>query len=288
MTSRASSATIDPDVTLSSIVAAASPDERYADPTRAEREVGGVGLARLAIGDVTGAAGLLEPLGFTVAAGVDVATGRRLAMAVSETGNTTKRRWGVYIIDLSAPLGLCVAVPHPRSDERCELLALRLWRAVPGSMLAMASVHRNAAHGHADHAHNSESVFHRLWAGVLGPRGVPQVQIHGFANSTASEEVAVSVGVGPLTATAVRVADAIAATGLITTRNWDGTADIDLSATKNVQGIAAEAGGWVWVHIEHRKSVRDDEAKWHPAIDAVAAANPAELAYDRPSPSGSG
>jgi hypothetical protein len=42
-----------------------------------------------------------------------------------------------------------------------------------------------------------------------------------------------------------------------------------------VQGIAAEAGGWVWVHIEHRKRVRDDDAKWHPAIDAVVAANPA-------------
>jgi hypothetical protein len=278
MTSPTPSTTIDPDVTLSSIVAAASPDERYADPTPAEREVGGVGLAHLAIGDVTGAAGLLEPLGFTVTAGVDAATGRRLAMAVSETGDTTKRRWGVYLIDLSAPLGLCVAVPHPRFDEGCELLALRLWRAVPGSMLAMASVHRNAAGGHADHARNSESMFHRLWAGFLGPRGVPQVQIHGFANSTAPEEVAVSVGVGPLTAAAVRIADEIAATGLITTRIWDGTADIDLRATRNVQGIAAEAGGWVWVHIEHRKSVRDDEAKWHPAIDAVAAANPTQLA----------
>lgn len=288
MTSRTPSTTIDPDATVSSIVAAASPDERYADPTLPEREVGGAGLAHLAIGDITGAAGLLEPLGFTVAAGVDAATGRRLAMAVSETGDTTNRRWGVYLIDLSAPLGLSVAVPHPRSDERCELLALRLWRAVPGSMLAMASVHRNAAGGHADHAHNSESVFHRLWAGVLGPRGVPQVQIHGFANSTAPEEVAVSVGVGPLTAVAVRIADEITATGLTTTRIWDGTADFDLRATGNVQGIAAEAGGWVWVHIEHRKSVRDDEAKWHPAIDAVAAANPTALAYEQLAPSGSG
>ena len=123
MASRASSATIDPDVTLSSIVAAVSAEERYADPTRAEREVGGVGLAHLTIGDVTGAAGLLEPLGFTVAVGIDAATGRRVAMAVPETGKATKRRWGVYIIDLSAPLGLWVAVPHPRSDERCELLA---------------------------------------------------------------------------------------------------------------------------------------------------------------------
>jgi hypothetical protein len=86
----------------------------------------------------------------------------------------------------------------------------------------------------------------------------------------------------------VRIADEITATGLTTTRNWDDTADIDLRATSNVQGIAAEAGGWVWVHIEHRKSVRDDEAKWHPAIDAIAAANPTELTYDHNSPSGSG
>jgi len=231
-------ALVDPGTTLSSVVAGVSPDQSYVDPTAAEREAAGTGLARLAIGDLAGATELLGPLGFTITDGVDQATGRRFATALSETA--TARAWGVYLADLSAPLRLCVAVPHPRSDARCEQLALRLWRAVPGSMLAMAAVHRDAVGKTADHSRNTASVFHHLWTTALGPRGVPQVQIHGFADTTAPEQVAVSTGVGPATPAAVRIADEIAAT------------------------------------------------LWHPAVDAVAAANPTLLAYDRPSPGGPG
>jgi hypothetical protein len=130
-------------------------------------------LARLVIGDLAGARTLLSPLGFTITTDLDPATGWRYAMAVSETA--TARVWGLYLVDLSTPLGLCLAVPHPKSDAHCEQLALRLWRAVPGSMLAMAAVHRDASSGDADHSQNTASVFHHLWTTVLGPRGVPQV-----------------------------------------------------------------------------------------------------------------
>jgi len=262
----------DPGETIRSVVQTLNEDNPYADPTSAEREAAGRGLARLLIGDPAGAAESLEPLGFTITDAVDSVTGRRFAMALSETSGTTKRRWGLYLVDLSAPLGLCVAVPHPKSDERSEVLALRLWRAVPGSVLAVAAVHREAAGADADPARNPESIFQHLWTEVLGPRGVPQVQIHGFRDDTAPEDVAVSTGVGPVSPVAVRIADGIAATGLVTTRSWVGTVDPDLRATKNVQGIAANANDWVWVHIEHSRSVRDSEAKWKPSIDAVAAA----------------
>jgi len=195
----------------------------------------------------------------------------------------------LYLVDLTAPLGLCVAVPHPRFDEFCELLALRLWRAVPGSIFAMATVHRAANEGRADHSHNPDSVFHQLWTKLLGPRGVPQVQIHGFGDQTAPEEVAVSTGVAAVTPTAVRIADAIEGSGRRTTRSWlPDDVDRDLRATTNVQGIAAKTNGWVWVHVEHRKSVRDDEAQWGPTIDAIAASNPTALAFDRSAPSGTG
>ena len=216
----------------------------------------------------------------------DPATGRRYGLAVSAA--TGERAWGLYLVDLVEPLRLGIAVPHPKSDADCEQLALRLWRTVPGSMLALAAVHREAADGTADHARNLESVFHHAWTAVFGPRGVPQVQIHGFADTTATEQVVVSTGAGPVSAAAVRIADEIAATGLVVTRNWDDTADRKLRAVTNEQGIAANANDWVWVHVEHNRTVRSSPALWHPAIDAIAAADPTLLARDRPSPGGPG
>jgi len=277
---------VDPAVTVTSVAAGVSSTQSYAAPSPGERIDAGHGLARLAIGDLAGAMTLLGRLGFTITTDLDPATGRRYAMAVSETA--TARAWGVYLVDLSEPLGLCVAVPHPKSDAICEQLALRLWRAVPGSMLAMAAVHRNASSGTADHSRNTASVFHHLWTTVLGPRGVPQVQIHGFADATATEQTVVSTGAGPATLAAVRIADEIAATGLVTTRGWDGTADPDLRALTNEQGIAADANSWVWVHVEYNRTVRTTTALWQPAIDAVAAAIPRCWPTIDPRPAGPG
>ncbi|MFL6128743.1 MAG: hypothetical protein ACJ73E_06735 [Mycobacteriales bacterium] len=275
---------VDPADPVGSVAAGVSARQPYADPAPAVLDDAVAGLARLVDGDLAGAAGLLGGLGFTVTADFDPVTWRPYALAVSET--RTERAWGVYLVDLSEPRGLCVAVPHPKFDAVCERLAVRLWRAVPGTVLALAAVHRNALVGTgpriADQARDTGSVFHRLWTSLLGPRGLPQVQIHGFADTTAREQVVVSTGVGPPTATAERIADRIAATGRATTRSWDGTADPDLRATTNEQGIAAAAAGWVWAHIEFDRTVRTDPELWEPAIDAVAAADPALSFCDRP------
>jgi hypothetical protein len=176
--------------------------------------------------------------------------------------------------------------PHPKFDAGCEQLALRLWRATPGSMLAMATVHRRANGGAADPAHNPLSVFHECWAGVLGPRGIPHIQIDGFADTTAPEQVAVSTGTVPAHPAAERIAVDVEATGLRTTRSWDGTIDPNVAAVTNVQGIAAADHDWIWIHLEHNRTVRTDETLWHRAIDAVAAADPGLLARDRPAPDG--
>jgi hypothetical protein len=264
--------TTDPGARVLAVAAGLSGDQPYADPSPDERAAGVTGLTRLAGGDLTGAGCLLEPLGFTLEGGIDAESGRPFALAVAETDAATRRRWGLYLVDLSAPPRLNVAVAHPRSDRRTEELGLRLWRAVPGSVLAMATVHRDAAGGTADHARATGTLFHGLWTGVLGPYGVPQLQPHGFADATAPEQVAVSTGAGLLTTAAVAVAGAVAATGLVTTRGWDGTAHTGLRATRNAQGLAAAAAGWVWLHVEHNRTVRDDTALWHPAVDAVAAA----------------
>jgi hypothetical protein len=275
---------VDPEELLGAVAAGVSAKQPYAEPTAAELGAALDGLSRLVDGDLAGADAVLGGLGFTVTADFDPVTWRPYALAVSET--STERAWGVYLVDLSEPRGLSVAVPHPKFDAVCERLAVRLWRAVPGTVLAMAAVHRNALVGAgpavADPARDTASVFHHLWTTVLGPRGLPQVQLHGFADATAREEVVVSTGVGPPTPAAERIAAGIAGTGLCTTRGWDGTADPDLRATTNEQGIAAAAAGWVWAHVELDRTVRTDPARWQPAVDAIAAAEPALSFCDRP------
>ena len=266
-------ALVDPAVIVGSVADGVFPEQPYASPTPEQREDAGIGLARLIAGYLAGANETLAGLGFTVSGDTDPVTGRRYALAVSQTSG--ERVWGLYLVDLSEPPRLCIAVPHPKFDADCEQLAVRLWRSVPGSILALAAVHRKAvdqAGGTADPAHNTESVFHHFWTAIVGPRGIPQVQIHGFADSTAAEQVVVSTGAGPMSPTAVRIADAVAATGLTVTRNWDDTADRNLRAVTNSQGLAAAANGWIWVHLEHNRTVRTDPARWHPAIDAVATA----------------
>lgn len=275
---------------LDELVRGVSEDDAYRSPDAAEREAACTGLARLAVGDMPGAAAILQPLGFTVATLVDAVTGRAFRSARSEAGG--ERRWGLYLVDTAAPVRLSIGVPHPRFDQFCEQLALRLWRAVPGSLLSVATVHRNAIDRastttppqHADPARNPAALFHRHWTDVLGPRGIPQVQIHGFRNDTAPERVAVSTGAGVQTAAATRIADEIETVVTPTTRNWDGSAHPAIRATTNVQGIAARAQGWVWVHVEHNRTVREDPAIWEPAMDAVAAADPTLLGQHRPPP----
>ncbi len=258
----------DPEIVVRAVVAGVDDNQPYADPSVAERDSAVLGLARLLIGNTAGGAALLGPTGFTVTAAEDPLTGRGYVLALSET--TTPRAWGLCLIDASVPPRLAIAVPHPKSDTRCERQALRLWRAVPGSILMLSAVHRAVA----DAAQDTASVLHHLWTDVLGPWGVPQLQIHGFADATAVEQVAVSTGAGPVNPVAERIADAIEGTGLRTSRSWDGTADVDLRATTNRQGIAARDNGWTWAHLEHSHQVRYATALWHPAIDAVAATDP--------------
>jgi hypothetical protein len=106
--------TIDPAPVVTTVAERVSETQPYISPTTAERVDAGIGLARLAIGDLAGAATLLGLLGFTITNDLDPETGRRYAMALSET-KPSQRAWGLYLVDLSKPLGLCIAVPHPKS-----------------------------------------------------------------------------------------------------------------------------------------------------------------------------
>ena len=284
--------TIDPAATVTSVAAGVSETQPYTSPTTAERVDAGIGLARLAIGDLAGAATLLGPLGFTITTDLDPDTGRRYAMAVSET-SPTPRAWGLYLVDLSKPLGLCIAVPHPKSDANCEQLALRLWRALPGSMLAMAAVHRDAV---VRRCRRKPPTTPRTPIGVPPPLD----QRARSARRAAGPDPRLRATPAPPSRSWCPPAPDPSPRrrsgsptrsprpGCDTTRNWEGTADPNLDATTNEQGIAAATNGWIWVHVEHNRTVRDDTTLWQPAIDAIAAANTPLLAYDRPSPGGPG
>ena len=133
------------------------------------------------------------------------------------------------------------------------------------------------------------SVFHHLWTGVLGPRGVPQVQIHGFADATAPEQVVVSTGAGPATPAA--------RTDRRRDRRHRAGHDPQLGRHRR-PGPARHAptcrasrptpttGSGCTSSTTGPSATRP--TLWQPAVDAVAAANPSLLAYDRPSPGGSG
>jgi hypothetical protein len=274
------------EATLSSLVKIVLKGAPYTSPTETQmREWGIPGLALLVNGKIDLARTALSPLSFAVEQDVEAVCGRPYAMALSQKAATGgplgDKEWGLYLVDLSAPLRLCIAVPHTGYDEKCHLLAMELWRRVPGCVLAMSTQFRVPDDSLQDYSRATQSLFHRLWTDVLGPR-VPQIQVHGFMergaypDGTPHEKVVASTGPGRRRLRfAVQIADALAAAGFATRRNWTPSdkADPDLVAElKNRQGAAARVGGWDWMHLEITESVRSNDAARSSLARAVSAA----------------
>ncbi|SDI73007.1 hypothetical protein SAMN05192558_11795 [Actinokineospora alba] len=242
------------------------PDARYRPPDDAERHAFVRGLRALGVGQDAEA---LRALGFSVDVGTDRATGRRFALAVNAAG---ERAWGLYLIDLSEPSRLLVEVPHPNYDLRTEVVGLALWRAVPGSLLAVSGTHRKAANGAGDVAHRADSMFHAL-ATDFAERGVAQVQLHGFDDaSLPGEEVVLSVGTDSPGPAAQRAADRMSDAGLAVCLPWRTTCG-RLEGTRNKQGIAAAGADSLFLHVEMNRSVRDSRTEWTAVVDALAGAD---------------
>lgn len=273
----------DPSVIVRQVVKSVAPRQKYVCPTPASRHEAATGLAALITGDVESARARLSPLGFSVVQDTDPTTGRPYLLACSELA--TPRAWGLYLLDCSTAPSLSVALPHPRSDEGCEDLGMRLWRAVPGSLLQLATVHRDALAGRADQARDGTSLFHHAWTEVAGPRLMTQIQIHGFSERPPRGpagwgrwgrrgDVVVSVGSARLTLPALRVAERIEALGRDIRRGWDGTADERLTARTNLQAVDAGRNGWAWINLERGAMVRTTPGLWQAVTDAVAEAHP--------------
>jgi len=235
----------------------------YRAPTGTERTNILAGLATLAAGDIPEAAEQLRPLGFTVRSGIDPATHRRYGLATNEP--RSYRSWGHYLVDLSAPTGLLVEVPHPANDLHTDQVGLALYRAIPGVLLAISGTNRYAA----DVAHQPDSLFHAV-ATDAAARGLPQIQLHGFHDATLpTAEVVISPGAGALTDPVRRAADRVSDAGFVVCRSWLDACG-QLEGTRNEQGIDAATRHTLFLHVEISRSVRDDSTRWGPLATALA------------------
>lgn len=244
-------------------------DTPYAPPDTRQRRAFVEDLIGLGGGSAE-AADPLRALGLTVEQGADAQTGRPYVAVASAPD--AERGWGFYVIDRSRPARVVVQVPHPANDVGTPAIGLELFRRLPGAVLAVAGTHRRTANGAGDAAHRTDSAFHAL-AEEHSDRGLPQVQLHGFADdSLPSVDVVVSPGSGRVDALVEGVADGLAG-GLEVCRAWERDCG-DLEGRRNAQGEAAARHGTAFVHVEVNRTVRDDPSAWQEIVRAIAEAVP--------------
>jgi hypothetical protein len=241
----------------------------YRPPEPDERRQLVSALHALRAGDAERAAELAAALGFTVRTGVDAATGRPFGLAVNPVGD---RAWGWYLVDLSEPTRLVVEVPHPKADLRTEEIGLALYREVPGSLLAVSGTHRRVGSGAGDVAHRADSMFHAVVTD-LAARGLPQVQLHGFADDSLPDaDVVISPGAGDVGDAVGRLADRIDDADLDVCRSWRSDC-AGLEGTSNEQGRDAAERGTVFAHVELSREVREDRDGWPSLVRAMGRAD---------------
>ncbi|MEU9352110.1 hypothetical protein AB0D65_14065 [Streptomyces griseoloalbus] len=246
-----------------------SPDGPYAPPDEEQRAQLAQGVGRLLEGDARAAERLLAPIGFGVTRLTDTESGRRYD-EVAATGSGDSARWGRLYVNADSRLRWNAQVPHPVADRETEALGVRLLEDTPGGALVLAGAHRRAGRGDAaDVAHREDSAFHTIVL-TLQKRGVPGIQLHGFAESTTDRYDAVlSTGAAQSAPGEVSaLADRMEAVGLRVCRGW--SARCPLEGTTNVQGRAAQRQHATFVHLELARDARGDGRDADEAATAVA------------------
>ncbi|QLE74468.1 hypothetical protein FGW37_25300 [Streptomyces rectiverticillatus] len=250
-------------------------DGSYRIPTERERRAVADGVRALLDGDRTAAGRRLGGVGYAVHTLVDSSGGTRYAEIADATREGEVRRgWGRVYVDLRGPVRWQVQVPHPSADQRTEQLGIGLLRGTPGGVLVLAGAHRAADSGggpdSADVAHRRDSVFAAV-AGALAERRLPAVQVHGFADSSLPDhDVVVSPGKGEEgLPSAVRLAAAYRTQGLRVCEVWERYCG-RLEGRTNVEGEDAEEVGVPFLHVEHNRRIRDDDALLAKAVRALA------------------
>ncbi|UQX01690.1 hypothetical protein [Streptomyces sp. RerS4] len=240
----------------------------------------------------------------------DAPSGRRYAevadaaVGSGRSGRGAGRGWGRIYVDLDGPARWSVQVPHPLADRDTERLGAEVLRGAPGGVMVLAGAHREAASGAggrgegdedaspekdpADMAHRTDSVFHAVVT-ELTRRGLPGIQLHGFADSSApGARAVVSTGAGDAAgAEAAALADALegawgARRGRVEGRvrgapDGRGAAAVcrawadpcPLAGRTNQQGRLAAERGTRFLHLELARAVRSDAGASAGAVRAI-------------------
>ncbi|WP_189133269.1 hypothetical protein [Wenjunlia tyrosinilytica] len=241
----------------------------YRPPSREERAAVRAGVMDVLDGRIDSARSRLGHVGYTVRTMRLKGSERAVAEIAEREGEDTGRGWGRVYVDLSRSARFSVQVPHPRADMNSELMGAELFAKTPGAVLVLAGANRFAGQGkEADMAHQARSVFNAVCA-ALTARGLPGVQLHGFANeSSPGNDVVLSPGVTEPGPEIRRAARLISDAGLRTCRTWVRSCG-QLEGTTNVQGRDAAAHGIPFLHVENSHTVRTDAAGRSAVVDAL-------------------
>ncbi|MDF3298449.1 hypothetical protein [Streptomyces tropicalis] len=246
------------------------PGHGYQPPRRADREGVAQAVGLLLDGHRGQAEQLLSQRDFTLRTVVDQVSGRAFAEIADRTEEAaTPRGWGRIYLDLGHGRHWSVQVPHPLSDQNSEQVGVGVLRGTPGGILVIAGAHRKSGRGDsADVAHRRDTVFDAVCA-ELARRGLPGVQVHGFADDSApGYDVVASTGRGTAGRSDGRLlADALRGKGFAVCRAW--ARSCPLEGRENVQGGLADTEDLAFLHVEFAHAVRDDAARRARAVAAV-------------------
>ncbi|WP_245727416.1 hypothetical protein [Streptomyces vietnamensis] len=232
----------------------------YTPPSAAQRERLARGVGQLLDGERDKAEESFASVGFQVTRLTDSTFGRRYdEVAARKPG--AEARWGRLYVTADSAVRWSVQVPHPVADRGTESLGARLLEKTSGGALVLAGAHRTSGRGDAaDVAHRTDSLFHTIVT-ELQKRGVPGLQLHGFAKGPDRPYDAILSTGAAQTAPeeAATLAARMQASGLRVCRGW---ADrCPLEGTTNVQGKSAEGHHATFIHAELAPAARAEDGK---------------------------
>ncbi|MFD3734030.1 hypothetical protein [Streptomyces sp. NPDC058632] len=250
-------------------------DGSYIPPDAGQRDRLARGIGRLLDHDAHKADELLAPIGLRVTRLTDTSTGRRYD-EVAASGKGASAHWGRLYLNADSAVRWNAQVPHPVADRETEALGVRLLEDNPGGALVLAGAHRRAGDGEgddgsavADVAHREDSAFHTIVV-ELQKRGVPGIQLHGFAESSVKRYDAIlsSGAAQSAPGEASTLADHLETDRLRVCRGW--SARCPLEGTTNVQGKAAQQHHATFLHLELAPDGRGEGPDSQEVVDALS------------------